>query len=382
MQIKRHSAEVARIQAAAASERQALEQQLAAAQQQLAQLQQADSQRQQQLQQLSEAREQLQQQLEQQQAAADEQLQELQQQLGQAEAEVQQLQQELEAADLQLQQQRQYQAEVASAAVGAAAAEDADGSAGAAAGDEIASASDADDTAPSEVASDAAAATEHALRAQLGIANAEVARLRHELDVALVSVRQERQLTGQEIMRLQNELSEAAEAAASASGGASGAAAAAAAAGEPEVTSRCLQENDSSCVSWRSVHDNPAFEQQRGVPAGLAAPGAASGCAVKAAAVADDYKSGRPDVLQYETRLQDQAATIHSLQQQLKQQQQLLAALQRPVGNERRVSTHICSYCTAAKRTAHVTASFALCSCTFWCAALLNLLAPVLVPIV
>jgi hypothetical protein len=194
-------------------------------------------------------------------------------------------------------------------------------------------ASDADEAAPSEAASDAAAATEHALRAQLGIANAEVARLRHELDVALVSVRQERQLTGQEILRLQNELSEAAEAAASASGGASGsAAAAAAAAGEAEVTSRCLQGGDSSGISWRSVHDNPAFEQHRVVPANLAAAAAALEVG------AGDCKPSSPDVLQYEARLQDQADTILSLQQQLKQQQQLLAALQRPAANERRVS--------------------------------------------
>jgi predicted nucleic acid-binding Zn-ribbon protein len=348
VQIKRHSVEVSRIQAAAASERQALEQQLAATQRQLAQLQQADGQLQQQLQQLQEGHGQMQQQLEQQQAAAEAQLQEMQQQLEQADAEVQQLQAELDAADLQLQQQQQQQgecpAEVASAAAGMAAAEDAaaaagDGSDGAAAEDDV------DDAAPSEAASDAAAATEHALRAQLGIANAEVARLRHELDVALVSVRQERQLTGQEIMRLQNELSEAAEAAASASGSASGAAAAAAA-GDPEVTSRCLQGGDSSGISWRSVHDNPAFEQQqRGAPAGQT-PATAGDADISHAvdgfgvAGADVAQACRADASQqYEARLQDQADTILSLQQQLKQQQQLLATLQRPpTVNEHRVS--------------------------------------------
>jgi hypothetical protein len=166
--------------------------------------------------------------------------------------------------------------------------------------------------------------------------------LRHELDVALVSVRQERQLTGQEIMRLQNELSEAAEAAASASGGASGAAAAGAA-GEPEVTSCCLQGGDSSGISWRSVHDNPAFEQQqRGAPTGRTPAAAAAGDGYDASG-ADVAQDCRVDVLQqYEARLQDQADTILSLQQQLKQQQQLLAALQRPpTVNERRVSMSV-----------------------------------------
>jgi len=49
----------------------------------------------------------------------------------------------------------------------------------------------------------------HALRAELGVAHAEIARLQHELAVVSCSRAEERELTGQEIMRLQQELTEA-----------------------------------------------------------------------------------------------------------------------------------------------------------------------------
>jgi hypothetical protein len=187
----------------------------------------------------------------------------------------------------------------------------------------------------------------HALRAELGIANAEVARLRHQLDVSQTSQQQERELTGHEILRLQQELSEAA---ASGSGGAAGGDAA------DEVTSRMGLANrvgSSSTSSWHSVHDNPAFEQaqqQQQSPSELQALLTADGEECDECEGEEGQEYGNQELVmqagadvaagdggqlsRYEAKLQDQADTISSLQRQLKQQEQLLVALQK---RERRV---------------------------------------------
>lgn len=388
LQLRRHQAEVARLQETAAADHKALEQQLAAAHRQVAQLQQQDQTAQQALAQLEQQAQHLQQQLAQrtaesedlqqqlaQQAAVAE---ELQQQLheqeqrqhggGGAEAE---LAQQLSAADAELQQLREQLAEAEGEiaaltqqlqqherALRARAQQDfvpfaADHAAG--------SGDDADEGSSPHVP----AAELHALRAELGIANAEVARLRHQLDVAQASQQQERELTGHEIMRLQQELSEAA---ASGSGGA----AAADAAGADEVTSRLGTNRigSDSSSSWHSVHDNPAFEhaaqqqkqrrqqQQDELQLLLCASGKEeegsgdehseqTGPAQQHSHQALTDVPGPPQVdaagafaasklARYESKLQDQADTISSLQRQLKQQEQLLVALQKP---ERRVSS-------------------------------------------
>lgn len=340
--MKRHSSEVSRLQAAAAAERQAAEQQLRTLQMDLKSLQQQDQQREQQLQSLEQDKAMLQEQIEQQQQAADAQIGELQRLLQEAEADVPQLQAELQhlaagasagqaaaaaavaaAADQDSSWQRQQQQErdVLAAAM-ASDTEDTDNG-----HDRLVICHQEgltiSDTAQSRPTTPAAAAMEHALRAELGMANAEVARLRHELDVARAASKEERHLTGVEIMRLQQELSEAAVSASSTG-------AAAAAAGDDEVTSQLpVQQQqlegcrNSSSNSWHSVHENPAFEQQQ-----QQGYGAATAETAPTAARADL-------VSQYEGRLQDQSQTIASLQQQLKQQQHLLATLRKP---ERRVS--------------------------------------------
>lgn len=368
LQLRRHQSEVGRLQEAAAAERRALEQQLAASQRQLAQLQQKEQGRQQQLEQLEQQAQHLQQQLAQQQAVSQELEQqqvrsgsaeaELVHQLTMADAELQQLREQLAEAEehvaaltQQLQEQQEQQQHGLPASADLDPVEEQEGGGGGNGSPRV------------------PAAVVHALRAELGMANAEVARLRHQLDVSQASQQQERELTGHEILRLQQELSEAA---ASGSGSAAAAGDGGAAAAD-EVTSRLGANRvcSSSTSSWHSVHENPAFEQvhpqpqqqaselqallvgeedeecgeckgegleegQQGrdgscsqvlvlqdaaadvaAPAGMGAPGAAS------------------KLSRYEAKLQDQADTISSLQRQLKQQEQLLVALQK---RERRVS--------------------------------------------
>lgn len=331
LQLKRHTAEVTRLKAAAAAERQALEQQLAQMRDAYADLQQQSEQQQQQLQEQEQGQLALQQQLEEQQEAAEQQICELQQQLQAAETQLQQLSADVEAVRSNASNSWQNPQQQQRAQIAAAMASDSDDEAAAAVNRSF-----ADDVKASVAAVDsqsrpgtpAAAAVEHALRAQLGIVNAEVARLRHELDVAKAAQSEERQLTGAEIMRLQQELSEAAASASSTAGAAD-----AAAAGEPEVTSQPpladVTADNSSGNSWHSVHDNPAYEQQQML--------LESGSKQQKLSAEQEL----PEVVsQYEARLQDQAETIGSLQQQLKQQQQLLATLRKP---ERRVSTDKCS---------------------------------------
>jgi hypothetical protein len=336
----------------------------------VAQLQQQDHTRQQQLAQLEQQAHQMQQQLAQQEAYAEDlqqqqqQLQEQQQQhtsgaaaelaqqLTAADAELQQLREqfaeaegEVAALQQQLQQQeRQPQAQQHEFSVFAAEQ--------AATGDDDAADEGGDGSGSSPLTP---AAAVHALRAELGIANAEVARLRHQLDVASASQQQERELTGHEILRLQQELSEAA-------GSGSGGAAA------EEVMSRLGTNRigSDSSSSWHSVHDNPAFEhggrqqqqQQQDLHALLGEPcdeeagnedehlqqmttiGQYNSQAVvlpdapAAARAADVSGVAVSKVSRYDATLQDQAETISSLQRQLKQQEQLLAALQK---RERRV---------------------------------------------
>jgi DNA repair exonuclease SbcCD ATPase subunit len=278
--------------------------------------------------------------------AADAELQQLREHLAEAEDEIAALTQQLQQQERQLQaQQHDFNAFAAEQAANGedAADEDVDGSGS---------------------RPHAPAAVVHALRAELGIANAEVARLRHQLDVASVSQQQERELTGHEILRLQQELSEAA------ASGSVGAAAAADAAAAEEVTSRLGTNRigSDSSSSWHSVHDNPAFEhggrqqqQQQDLQALLGEPcdveeggegvqsehmttnGQYTNQAVvlpdapAAAHAADVYGVAVSKVSRYEAKLQDQADTISSLQRQLKQQEQLLAALQK---RERRVRQH------------------------------------------
>lgn len=318
--MKRHSAEVSGLQAAATAERKGLEQQLSALRDELAALQQQDDQRQQQLELFEQDYAALEQQLAEQREAAEQQVEELQRLLQGAEAELQQFKlpdprtaaaagRSSSCRDHQQQQRDDLAAAMASDSEGADDAQD-----GLVVCHQEGLANEGEvDSRPSTPAT---AAVEHALRAQLGIANAEVARLRHELDVARASRSEERQLTGAEIMRLQQELSEAA-ASASSTGAAAGAA------GEAEVTSQLQYQQPQldvvriSSNSWHSLHAGTAREQQGKQSA---AGGAETGADVAA---------------HYEARLQDQAETITSLQQQLKQQQQLLATLRRP---ERRVS--------------------------------------------
>jgi predicted nucleic acid-binding Zn-ribbon protein len=332
LQLRRHQAEVSRLHETAAADRRALEQQLAAAQRLTAQLQQQDQAKQQQLEQLEQQAQDLQQQRAQQQLAqqqaVSEDLQqalheqhqqhqhpggaedELMQQLAASDAELQQLREQLVEAEDEIaalsQQLQEQQAQADFSASGQA--------------------HYAEGTAEDGSSPHAPAAVLHALRAELGMANAEVARLRHQLDVASASQQQERELTGHEIMRLQQELSEAA------SSGSVGAAAAGGAAAE-EVTSRPgtnrIDSRPGSSNSWHSVHDNPAFEQtQQQQPHASFTQQQGQGNVVAAAA-------GAAKLSRYESKLQDQAETISSLQRQLKQQEQLLAAMQK---QERRVS--------------------------------------------
>lgn len=360
-QLRRHQAEVTRLQEAATADRRALEQQLAGAQRQLSQLQQQDAARQQQVEQLEQQAQYLQQQLAQQQAVsqeleqqqvhssgseaelaqqlsmADAELQQLREQLAEAEDEIAALSQRLQQQELEQHHHQAQQDFMQSAELGTAADNDGGG--------------DGDDGSPR-----VAAAVVHALRAELGIANAEVARLRHQLDVSQTSQQQERELTGHEILRLQQELSEAA---ASGSGAAAGGDAA------DEVTSRMGLVNrvgSSSTSSWHSVHDNPAFEQaqqqqQQQSPSELQALPTADGeeeCDECEGEEGQEYGSQElvmqagadvaagdgEQLLRYEAKLQDQADTISSLQRQLKQQEQLLAALQK---RERRVRSCRCA---------------------------------------
>lgn len=351
--MKRHSAEVARLQSAAAADRQSLEQQLTALRSDLAALQQQDAQRQQQLEHLEQDNAVLQQQLNEQQSA-QQQIMELQRLLQDYEAEIQRLQSEVQASAAvaadgshwQDQQQQQQHDELAAAMASDSEGEDSNPH------DRLVISHQEGLTiqsgAQSRPSTPAAAALEHALRAELGIANAEVARLRHELDVAQAARSEERQLTGAEIMRLQQELSEAAASASS-----TGGAAAPAAGGEAEVTSQLHQRNEvrhNSSNSWHSVHDNPAYEQQQQAQQLMPQDDILAG-------TAKNHNDPAGLVEQYKARLQDQTETITSLQQQLKQQQQLLAALRK---QERRVSIPLNASHTA-KRVG--CSSYHMCLC-------------------
>jgi predicted nucleic acid-binding Zn-ribbon protein len=326
LQLRRHQVEVSRLQETAAADRRAFEQQLAAAQRVSAQLRQQDQARQQEVEELEQQAQDLQRQLAQQQAVSED----LQQALHAHEQQQQQhpggaeddLVQQLAAADAELQQLREQLAE-AEDEIAALAQQLQEQQAQA---DFSGSAQGYD---PEGIAEDgssphAPAAVVHALRAELGMANAEVARLRHQLDVASASQQQERELTGHEILRLQQELSETAT-----SG--SGEAAAAGDAAADEVTSRPvtnrLDSRPGSSNSWHSVHGNPAFEQQQQQQG--------QGNVMASGLAAADSAGAAAKLSRYESKLQDQAETISSLQRQLKQQEQLLAAMQK---RERRVS--------------------------------------------
>jgi len=359
LQLMRHRSEIARVQDSAAADRRVLEQELAAAQRQASQLQQQDQAWQQQLAQLEQQEQHLQQQLAQQQESSlelQQQLHEQQQQahdaqaswaqaLASREAELQQLREQLteaeeEAAAL-LQQLQQDQGPPHLQRPSTAGDQDAD--------------ADASTSEP--------AAVVHALRAELGIANAEVARLRHQLDVAQASQQQERELTGHEILRLQQELSEAA------ASGSAGAPAAVDESAAEEVTSRLgtHRVGSDSTSSWHSVHNNPAFEQQqqhqplqRRASTGAVAAGrgqhqqqldghvpsdhAGVKPATEPAETSDAAYAAASKLSRYEAKLRDQAETISSLQRQLKQQEQLLVTLQK---RERRVRCYGPAACDA-----------------------------------
>jgi hypothetical protein len=372
LQFKRHTAELSRIQATAAAERQALEQQLSATRRQLSQQQQQCSAYLQEVQQLSQERDTLQEQLvqsHQAQLAAVQQGDDLRHQVQLVQYEEQQEQDEAAAAAaVEEEQQQQHQVEVwrsSSTATSTSSAAEVYG------GD--------DD------------AVLHSLRAQLGVACAEIAQLRHELDVATSSQAAERDLTGQEILRLQQELSEAVSSSSemnsrgavlrSSSCGTKGSTARpyahiisadqATAAEAGEITSpllsqqqqqqpQCSDENeDSDKCSWHSVLPSSAACEV--APSALLAGSRThhSSSDPEALPAADEQQlkwaacmaHGSSSLQQYEAQLQDQADTIASLQQQLKQQQMLLAALQR---RDRRVrlqaglswaACHCCNCC-------------------------------------
>lgn len=209
----------------------------------------------------------------------------------------------------------------------------------------------------------------HSLRAQLGMACAEVARLRHELDVASCSRAAERELTGQEILRLQQELSDAVSTSSvmnsrgavlhrSLSPRSSTARphedicvdnAAAVEAGE--VTSSLLsqqQQQQQLCDEENEESDRCSWHSA--LPSSAACDVAAAGLLTESnmhhfsinpqktplAGDGQELKhapytatgSGSSSMQQYEAQLHDQADTMASLQQQLKQQQMLLASLQ------------------------------------------------------
>lgn len=336
------------MQDSAAADRRVLEQELAAAQRQVSQLQQQDQAWQQQLAQLEQQEQHLQQQLAQQQESSMELQQQLHEQQQQAHDAQASWAQALASREAEMQQLREQLAEVEEEA--AALSQQLQQDQGPSHSLRPSTADDQD--ADADASTSEPAAVVHALRAELGIANAEVARLRHQLDVAQTSQQQERELTGHEILRLQQELSEAA-----ASGSAGAIAAAVDESAAEEATSRLgtHRVGSDSTSSWHSVHDNPAFEQQqqplqrRASTGAVAAvrgqpqqqldghvPGDHAGVmpATEPTEVSDAAYAAASKLSRYEAKLRDQAETISSLQRQLKQQEQLLVTLQK---RERRV---------------------------------------------
>lgn len=358
--MRRYQDEITRLQDAATADRRAAEQQLSVAHRQLAQLQQQEQTWQQQAAHLQQQSQDLQQQLEQQNCTCDALQQQLVQQEQEAAAAQAKVERQLVTADAERLQLRDQlaaaQSEIAMLSPGSQQCQqqqqDHPGDF-----DELhaEATSNMDNWMQPEELPQAAAM--HALRAELGMANAEVARLQHQLDVAREAQKQERELSGHEIIRLQQELSEV-------SSRSSGAVAAAAAVGAGdvtaavEVTSRAGggRFGSDSTGSWHSVHDNPAFEQLEQQAAAQCGAGAAaveadseglheqqqlqygqagmSGvCDAAAKAAAASHENFRL-LLRYKEKLQDQSDTISSLQRQLKQQEQLLVTLQK---RERRV---------------------------------------------
>jgi hypothetical protein len=208
-----------------------------------------------------------------------------------------------------------------------------------------------------------------ALRAELAMSHAEVARLQHALSVRVTSSTEQLQLAQQEILRLQEELSAAADSAASSAAGSpaklpcnetgeaqSGVHAAAAAAHSHDQQQEEEGSNEGDAAGgraggadspelWDLIVDNPQFDGAHPAPVRAAAAAAAAdgvdggsgGVANSSGPGRDSYSSSGNheedmEVSWYQQRVADLEDTIASLQRQLRSQEASLAALQKARG--------------------------------------------------
>ena len=167
---------------------------------------------------------------------------------------------------------------------------------------------------------------EHAVRAELRVSQAEVARLRHELDVKRSSADQQLHLAQKEILRLQGILPASDgvtgdDCGEDQMGGKGGAGDLREPLDQQGRSAVGFKQQDEVEVGWALVVENPAFLAEP-----LVLPGGGK--------LQQQQEREREGVAAswYEQRVADMEDTIGSLRQQLKLQEQTVAALQRRTG--------------------------------------------------